>query len=267
MDCFRCLFFLTLTFLTATIKAQEDVHATITAPWQIIEVDVLGNIYLVNNQLIIKYSPEGNKIASFSNLKYSSISSADVSDPLRVQLFYANNNRMLYLDNTLSPLAEATDLYYSGLNRCDLICSSVYNGCWVYDAWEHQVIYLDSYLNINYRSVELISMMQSLPDVVYLKEKNGQVYLLDKNNGIYVFDRYASFIRQLPVTGFNSFQITGKQLYYYYQSKLYTYNLDSYESKEIALPQEAVGALAIKLSSNYLIAAFENTVKIIPFSF
>ena len=67
-------------------------------------VDNLGNLYLVNNTgQIKKVSPTGDSIAVFNNVRqYGKIYEMDVTNPLKVLLYFRDFGTIVVLDRFLS---------------------------------------------------------------------------------------------------------------------------------------------------------------------
>jgi len=64
--------------------------------------DHLGQFYMFDDKQITKYDQKGNRVCSYSNNQLGSISHADVSDPLRIMLFYRDFNKLVFLDKNLA---------------------------------------------------------------------------------------------------------------------------------------------------------------------
>lgn len=115
----------------ANNKAQT--YTTPDSTIQIMESDVLGNVYLVskNNQLY-KLDSLGKIIATL-NYPYSGrIKSIDVSNPMDIYLFYEELNRIVFLDDNLGFRGEL-NLSNTSINQAQAIARSYDNACWVYD--------------------------------------------------------------------------------------------------------------------------------------
>ena len=66
--------------------------------------DQLGNLYLVTTgNALEKYTPEGLFLTRFTNNRLGAIQSVDVSNPLKVLVWYADFRTVVFLDRSLTP--------------------------------------------------------------------------------------------------------------------------------------------------------------------
>ena len=63
--------------------------------------DYLGNLYLINDYNLSLYDSNGNFIKKFEEYKSGKISSIDVSNPLKILVYYADFMIVKVLDKTL----------------------------------------------------------------------------------------------------------------------------------------------------------------------
>ena len=61
--------------------------------------DPLGNIYIIQDNEISRYNRQYKNIARYSNAYLGQPASLDVSDPLRLLVFYKDYNQLLWLDH------------------------------------------------------------------------------------------------------------------------------------------------------------------------
>src|SRR5688572_3667151 len=86
------------------------------------EADNFGNIYTVKNEELCKYLPNGKRHARYSNLRYGNITSLDVSNPLKILLYYRDFQQIIFLDNQLSVNSNPVSLELLGLEQAHLVC-------------------------------------------------------------------------------------------------------------------------------------------------
>ena len=82
--------------------AQENRHiTTIDLPIKNcrLAADNLGNGYVYDLNTIIKYSPNGDSIGTYSNNRLGNITSIDVTNPYKILVFYADYSIIVFLDN------------------------------------------------------------------------------------------------------------------------------------------------------------------------
>ncbi|WP_441802913.1 hypothetical protein [Leeuwenhoekiella sp. W20_SRS_FM14] len=104
------LYFLIL--LPGFISAQESYTVLVTplnkqiqlTADQFIGVDAYQNLYYTKDKTLFKQSSD--KTIQFSDLLMGDISEVDLTNPLRITLFYADSNTAVILDNTLNEITR-----------------------------------------------------------------------------------------------------------------------------------------------------------------
>ena len=86
------LFLLLSPFL---VLAQESVPWSREVVADALEIDRLGNIYLVKGNVVAKYDAEMNFLCAYDNYPAGSMSSLDVSNPFKVIVFYSEFNKLM----------------------------------------------------------------------------------------------------------------------------------------------------------------------------
>jgi len=199
-------------------------------------VDPLDNIFVVNNSELIKFNSQGEKCASFSNSMLGSISHIDVTNPLRILLFYNDFNQILFLDRKLTEIGNEIDLYEYSDNETELICSSANGGFWIYNSDENQAVHISkSNKNIN-RSILLNSFYKDITPSKML-EYNNNLYLLYPEFGILSLDRNGQFRKKISITGIKDFQIFQNSIIYTNESGVYSLQSFEQENKLIFEPK------------------------------
>ena len=103
-------------------------------------VDNLGNLYILNSTgQIKKMGPDGDSIAVFNNVRqYGKLYLMDVTNPLRVLLYYRDFGTIVVLDRFLNTRATI-DLRKQQLFQVNAIGQSYDNNIWVYDELESKL--------------------------------------------------------------------------------------------------------------------------------
>jgi hypothetical protein len=209
-----------------TVKAPGDIHYS----------DPMGNVYIVKNNTLKKFNTSHVESGVYTNTFLGNIQSVDVSDPLRILIFYKDHNQVVWVDNFLSEILSPVWLDVLGADQAELVCSSNQGGLWVFNGLNNQL----QYYNVN---LELVNESPSLnlltgPDIspTFMLEKSRSLYLNIPGTGILVFDRFGSYSKTLPVETPSLFQVTDSYVYYMSEEKLYSYNLRSSEISILELP-------------------------------
>ena len=196
------LFFVWLNLL---FSAQDNI--LINQTHDFFEVDHLGNIYLVQDSELLMFDSKGNKLHTYSNSLLGTISSVDISDPLRILVFYRDFNQILFLDRKLAEIGGEIDLYDVSENDTDLVCSSQSGGFWMYNSSDNQTIHISANGEKINQSILLNSFFgESIP--TQMIEYGNDLFLLFAEKGILKLDRNGQFLKKIQIPGINSFQVS-----------------------------------------------------------
>jgi len=227
---------LLVIFLLAFHQPAYELVANIKAPGEQYYTDPFGNIYITNAGEIRRYNNEFHETARYSNPSLGKISAVDLSDPLRILLFYKEYNQVLWLDRYLAEIRSPVLLDQLGYEYVPVVCSSSQGGFWLYDEIICQLCYLDNNMNTVHKSVSLRSMLGSSERPVSLLEKNRQIYLNIPDKGIFLFDMYGNYLKLIPLTGCQKFQVTDTDIFYFKNDSLFKYNIEYDSLRTIELP-------------------------------
>lgn len=135
-----------LSFFLLSFQLDESVKSvtTIKGKFDFFTTDNLGNIYVVNNDELIKYTDDHKPQYSFSSKLYGQISGVDFNFPLKPTLFYEELRQMLLLDNTLSMQGAAIFLEDHNLDQSTVACASINNNYWLFDQLEFSLLRINS---------------------------------------------------------------------------------------------------------------------------
>jgi hypothetical protein len=198
--------------------------------------DNLGNVYVVANNELKKYDPDGNFLKSFSDKAHGNIAFADVSDPLKIMIYYKDFRQILFLDNFLSAKGDAVLLDNLNLLQPSLACNSYDNGFWVFDQQDFQLIRYDKNLNVSNQSGNIVQLTGIDIKPNYLLEISDKVYMNDPASGVLVFDKFGTYAKMLPIKNLTSFQVIDDNIIYSTESQLIKYNFKTFEQQSMALP-------------------------------
>jgi hypothetical protein len=198
--------------------------------------DNLGNCYIISKKQIIKYSRKGTKLSEYSNNLYGNISHADVSDPFRILLFYKDFNRIVFLNNQLSELSSPIELDELDGVQAEICCTSSSGGFWIYDYFLTKLMYFDKNLEKKHESANLLTIFRNIGLPEFMIEKNDFLYISFPDKGILLFDRFGSYFKTIPLKISKSFQIIDRNIVYFENNMLYTYNPDLLKTDSLIIP-------------------------------
>ncbi len=224
--------------------------------------DNLKNIYAVTieNQ-VVKYDSTGLLLHTYSNKLLGQPTSLDVSNPLKLMVYYKDFNTIVWLDNTLSEISE-TNLSSLGIIQPPVACLSQDGDFWVYDEADQRLKKINSQLQviIEGATLQFISEKQFQPYLMI--EENQHVYVSDSSLGVFVFDQFANFINKIPVKGVTYFQIKNKQLIFKNKNKALIYQLNSMGEYSSELPDTA---MQMRIESHRIYLLKQNQIVLYPY--
>lgn len=226
--------------------SQYNLVAEINVKADYFTSDNLGNTYLVKGNELFKYLPNGKLFNRYSNLLLGNITAVDAANPLKLLLFYRDFSKIQFLDNQLAENRGGISLQDLGLEQSTLICTSFDNGFWVYDQLSFSLIRFNQAFD---KVQEVRNINQNIgyePQPDFLLESDEWLYLCNPETGILVFDIFGTYFKTIPLKGLNKFQITGENLLYFKEGKLFSYNLKTLEEREVQIPDEEIQMLRVE---------------------
>lgn len=195
-------------------------------------VDALGNIYVIRGDEIKKYNPLGIFLKTFSNKRYGRIEDVDISNPLKILVYYRDFQQVLFLDNQLSPATEVISLEKAGYEQASLVCSSLNNSFWLYDKQNNELMRFDAELKTLVKTGNLKRILDLDIQPNYMRESGNYLYLNCPKEGILVFDIYGTFYKTIPIKNLKEFSIINGNVFYYENFVLKEYQAQTFNTIE-----------------------------------
>jgi hypothetical protein len=186
-----------------------------------------------------KYDRAGQLQKTFSNKNYGTLTSVDVSNPLRIVLYYRDFNRVIFLDNMLSRIGDDLVLETLGLPTIHAVASSHDNGLWLFTEQNSELIRLNRNLQIENRSGNLaeITGKSSSPD--RMLEKGDHLYMHCPGSGILIFDNFGTYWKTIPVVDEVHFQSADNDLVWFNGRTISFINIKTLEKGEYSEPSDS----------------------------
>jgi len=226
-------------------------------------VDNLGNVYLllINGQLK-KVSANGDSLAVFNEVRrYGKVRYMDVSNPLKVLLYYSDYGTIVILDRFLN-IRTTIDLRRLGLFQVKIIAQSYDNNIWIYDELESRVKRIGDDGKLIDQFNDFRMLFDSVPSPQYIVDQNKFLYLYDPVKGIYIFDYYGTFKSRIPLTQWTDFTVINTVIYGRDSFNLYSYEPGSLHLERFVLPKNMSGALRISIMPNNIYVLHQNGLKV-----
>lgn len=224
-------------FVGSNAQSPMSIIKSIPIEASNLQVDELGNAYLLRkDNALIKYNEAGDSIANYIAIANGDIAVVDVTNPLRVMLYYSKFAKMVLLDRMLAPKNEL-NLRKLNLLNSNVIATSAEGNLWVYDQFNATLNKLDMELNLMIQGNDLRQQLSELPKPTYLIERDRRLYMADSAQGIFIFDQYGTYLNTLSVFGVKKLQVVGNQIIYRKEDMLYSYDIKRLNETSIAIPQ------------------------------
>jgi hypothetical protein len=256
-----------LFFASATINAQTDTTFQLVKKIKgdivAFAADNLDNLYLLNStDQLKKINEKGDSIAVFNNIrKYGKVAQIDVSNPLRVLLYYKDFSTVVILDRLLN-VKSTIDLRKQEIFQTQAVCLSYDNGIWLYDEFEHKLKKLDEEGKLLFSSTDFRQLFDEVFSFTTINDQDGFLYLYDKDKGVYVFDYYGTLKNIFSLTGYNNFKAVGKFITATRNDSLIRYQPGNLLLQEVKLPENFRKAQSILFTATKAFALKKDELEI-----
>ena len=171
-------------------------------------MDNFGNLYIISSKgQIKKYTPSGDSVGVYNQVrKFGNLYSLDVSNPLKLILFYKEFSTVVVLDRFFAPLATI-DLRKYSILQPSAVGLSYDNNIWVFDAYDNKLKKIDEYGHQLVETPDFRTIFDQSVDPQKIINDNGLVYLADTANGVFVFDNYGSYKKMIPLKNWQSIAV------------------------------------------------------------
>ena len=242
------------TCFSATAQKDSALYFTklISGDFSYFATDNLDNIYLLssNNQLK-KINSNGDSAGVFNDVrKYGKLFAIDVTNPLKLLLYYQNFSTVVVLDRFLN-VRNVINLRNQNIFNVKTIATSYDNNIWLFDEGDAKLKKIDDNGLVLSETIDFRMVFDSIPSPVQILDTDGFVTLYDPNKGFYIFDYYGALKNKLPFLQWKnvaviSNKVTGNKLYGFGDSVLYQYQTGSLQLKEYKLPDVFNQSIQIK---------------------
>lgn len=237
--------FLAIFFVLAqTVRAQTPVDSlrlldSLPIQAAFATADNLGNIYVITAQNAVeKYSPDGTFQFRYSNNRLGAATSLDVTNPLKVLVWYADFRTVVFLNRSLTALGEL-NLIRAGYPEVRTVASAADGNLWLYDEVAFQLKKVTAEGQTKFES-QALNLIQSERIVIScIRDKGAEVLASDAELGVLRFDVYAQFQQLLPWKGITRFALRRNMLAYQGADAVCIEQLQVPASRRLPLPDSA----------------------------
>jgi hypothetical protein len=261
------LFFLSFSHL---LPAQEDTTfrhiKTITGDIVDFTVDNLDNIYILNSRnQIKKLDANGDSVAIFNNVrKYGKATLIDVSNPLKVLLYYKDFTTVVVLDRFLN-IRNSIDLRKQDIYQAKAVGQSYDNRIWVFDELDNKLKKLEEDGKVLQETPDFRLLLGKAVSPIKIFDENKYVYLYDSINGVYVFDYFGALKNNILIQHWQNFKVAGKFIFGSKSDILYRYDITSFRYDEWKMPEQLFQSKAFNFTTSRLYALKNDAIEIYSF--
>jgi len=264
--------FNTLLFLlhSLNVHAQEDTSFRLV---KIIEgdivdyaVDNLDDIYILSStDQLKKLDAKGDSIAVYNDVKkYGKIFTIDVSNPLRLLLYYKDFSTIVILDRQLN-VRNSIDHRKQNIYQVSAICQSYDNKIWLYDELENKLKKIDEDGKLLSETADFRLLFGEALAPQKIFDQDGFIYLYDSTKGVFVFDYYGSLRNRIPLKGWQDFKVVDKYIFGTNNNTLHRYQIRALNLQEQKLPAHFLQYTSLNFTANRIYAMRKNIIEVYSF--
>lgn len=198
-------------------------------------IDNFGSFYTASNNSVLKFSADGKFLYRYEEFKYGKIGMIDVTNPMKMLVFYPDFMTVVTVDRYLAPI-NTYNFFELGYQNVSAVASSSDGRIWFYDNIDFRLKKIDEGGKIFRESQQLNIVLEEAPNPNFMIERDNKVYVNDSALGVLVFDIFGSYEKTIPVKGLRKFQILQDQIVYFEDNQLSSYNSFTLERKTLTLP-------------------------------
>lgn len=218
-------------------------------------IDNLDNLYVLNSRnQVKKFNSSGDSVAIYNDVrKFGQATLIDVSNPLKVLLYYRDFATVVMLDRFLN-VVNTVDLRKAGILQARTIGQSYDNKIWVYDEPEARLKKIDEDGKLLQETPDFRLLLGQAITPVKISDENKYVYLYDPVKGVFVFDYFGALKNGILIQQWENFKVSGKYIFGSKGDTLNRYEISSFQVDDWKLPEPIRNSGSFNFSSARLYA-------------
>ena len=220
-------------------------------------IDNLDNLYIISSTgQIKKFNSNGDSTGTYNQVRnFGKLFSLDVSNPLRLLLFYKDFSTVVLLDRFLANRITI-DLRKYNILQPGAVATSYDNNIWVFDEYDNKLKKIDEQGNKLLETPDFRTIFSETIHPQKIIGDNNLVYLADTANGVFVFDNYGSFKKKIAVKNWQSIAIKENYLIQTHNNEIVVYNTATFIDAKKIIPS----------SFQPYVKSFSTSTKLVTFS-
>lgn len=217
---------------------RDSAHILFSIPVQatFVTADHLSNTYLVKaDNSVEKYDSTGRRVARYSNNRLGGVAFADVTNPLKILLWYADFQTIVTLDRTLNEIGQL-NLNDVNLPTVKSIGQAQDGNIWIYDDAGFRLMKITPAGEVVLESQPLNLVFPDRLTATCIRDNGEMVFVSDPQQGISAFDQYGYLLRTYPDLKATVFEVLREWLVIPEKNTLRYEHLSRFQTLRIALP-------------------------------
>lgn len=200
-------------------------------------VDNLGNTYLINDKnQIKKLNTKGDSVGVFNDIRrFGKIHSIDVSNPLKILVFYKDFGTILTLDRFLNVRNEI-DLRKRLMFQVKTIATSYDNNIWLFDELQNKIRKIDDTGHLLFETSDFRNLFEEEFSPSCIVDKDNLLLIYDSLKGLVVMDYLGTIKTKYPLIGWHNFQVIGTKSFGVSEDNLQMFDVTNLQTTSIPLP-------------------------------
>jgi hypothetical protein len=199
--------------------------------------DLMGNLYIADKDLLVKYDTAGVKQFSQSIKSKGRIDAILPINTMKILLFSSQQQTFTIFDNTLSEFNKTYDLSSMNFGYVTHLAVSIQpNKVWVYDQLNSKLVLLDLGRSNQQQEVENVRGLLNSTEIEWMKEDGNQLYLFDGVEKLYVFDLYGSLLNVIELPDVEGVEINEKEIFVIKKGEVYRWRSEDKTLESVKVP-------------------------------
>lgn len=222
-------------------------------------VDPNGNLLYSKEDVLVLLDTSFKERFRSSNKGFGDVTTVDARHSQKILLFSFDQQQILFVDNTLSPVGEPIDLADQDIYLATHVSySNLSNRYWIYDQDNFRIILNDD-RNQKPTIIENLNGVLGETNVDQFFEANNQLYVVDLDKGVFIFDIYGSLVNTLKIESASYVTAKNNHVFVVQKDTIVRINLKTGEKKNILVPIS--GIQQIQIYGNYLFIQTETQLQ------
>ncbi len=210
----------------------------------LISINRFGDTFYTNNNVF--YKTNSKKTITYNNLQLGILETANVFNPLKINLFYKNFNTVIILDNRLAEIFRIDFNALTAYKNVTHVSTGHDNTLWLFNQDTQQLELYD--YKANTTRVHTLPVQATVLD---LKSNYNTCWLLTKKH-LYVYNYFGSLVKKMKHDGFTSISESNNNLILKKENRLFYLKNNTEKPVPIPTPKLLINQFLLTNGSLYI---------------